>query len=72
MVQLKNQNDTMKKHYIIPASSKVDFFVEGPLAQSFGKHESDTDGSGNTTTTGASDGLTNRKGSEWNSSLWSN
>lgn len=62
----------MKKHYIIPASSKVDFFVEGPLAQSLGTHESDTDGSGHTTTTGASDGLTNRKDSEWNSSLWSN
>lgn len=71
MVQLKNQNDTMKKYYISPASSKVEFFVEGPLAQSFDKHESDTDGS-NTTTTGASDGLTNRKGSDWNSSLWSN
>lgn len=56
----------MKKHYISPASSKVEFFVEGPLAQSFDKHESDTN------TTGASEGLTNRKGSDWNSSLWSN
>ncbi len=62
----------MKKQYITPASAAVSLFVEAPLADSFGKYESDKDGEGNTTTTGASDGLTNRRDSEWNSALWDN
>lgn len=68
MVHIKRQttNDTMKKQYITPASAAVSLFVEAPLADSFGKYESDS------TTTGASDGLTNRRDSEWNSALWDN
>ena len=60
---------TMKKRYIAPASQTVDVMTSEMLALST------QSGSGNTVTEDNKDHFeqySNRKGSEWNSSLWSN
>lgn len=59
----------MKKRYIAPASLTVDVMTSEMLALST------QSGSGNTVTDenkGDFDQYSNRKGSDWNSSLWSN
>ena len=60
---------TMKKRYIAPASQTVDVMTSEMLALST------QSGSGNTVTNENKDQFeqySNRKDSEWNSSLWSN
>lgn len=60
---------TMKKRYIAPASQTVDVMTSEMLALST------QSGSGNTVTNDNKDQFeqySNRKDSEWNSSLWSN
>lgn len=60
---------TMKKRYIAPVSQTVDVMTSEMLALST------QSGSGNTVTNENKDQFeqySNRKDSEWNSSLWSN